>query len=244
MIRVKAGVFSLTPPAPPGDDGSYLRWHLLDHMPEQFQLPGIQHALRYTADAELVAARIAGEGPVADTANVMQYLIGDPVERTQADFMELGARLREAGRYPQAWPSLQVRLLALLRWYAAPRALVSPEVVPWRPHRGVVLVIEEPTGGDVPAWSQWLHARHHPELLEVPGVAGVWMFGATTTWELHPRLQGGPQYATVVYLDDDVLSTTGALTPVLEARWASGAARPLFAGPLRSMVRWEAWPAT
>ena len=42
MNRVKAAFFSFTPPAPPDDDGSYLRWHLLDHMPEQYRLPGIQ----------------------------------------------------------------------------------------------------------------------------------------------------------------------------------------------------------
>jgi hypothetical protein len=36
MNRIKAGVFSLTRPAPSGDDdGSYLRRHLLDHMPER-----------------------------------------------------------------------------------------------------------------------------------------------------------------------------------------------------------------
>ncbi|MGH9274119.1 MAG: hypothetical protein ACRDZU_05665 [Acidimicrobiales bacterium] len=243
MTRVKAGLFSLTPPAPSDDDGTYLRWHLLDHMPEQFQLPGIQHALRYTADAKLVAARIAGEGPLADAANLVHYLVGDPVEQTQADFMELGPRLRELGRFPQARPSLQVRLLELMRWYAAPRVLVSSEVLPWRPHRGVVLIIEEPVGDDVAEWSQWLHAQHHPQLLEVPGVAGVWMHGTTATWTLHPRLQGGAQYATVVYLDADVLATTAALTLVVEERWQSDAVRPLFAGPLRSMIQWEAWPA-
>jgi hypothetical protein len=120
---------------------------------------------------------------------------------------------------------------------------VSAEVVPWRPHRGVVLIIEEPKEGDLSDWLQWLHVEHHPQLLDVHGVAGVWMYGATSTWQLHPRLQGDPQYATVVYLDEDVVSTTEALRARLEARWESGAVRPLFAGPLRSMVQWEAWPA-
>lgn len=242
MNRVKAGLFSLTPPAPPDDDGTYLRWHLLDHMPEQFQLPGIQHALRYTADAELLAARLAGEGPLADAANLMHYLVGDPVEQTQAEFMELGPRLRELGRFPTARPSLQVRLLELLRWHAAPRVLVSNEVVPWRPHRGVVLLVEEPTVNHPADWLRRLDAEHHPRLLDVPGVAGVWMYGPTATWTLHPRLQGEAQYATVVYLDDDVLATTKELAPLLAERWESGDVRPLFAGPMRSMIQWEAWP--
>ncbi len=48
-------------------------------------------------------------------------------------------------------------------------------------------------------------------------------------------------YATVLYLDDDPLAITKALTPLIEQRWASGDVRPLFAGPLRTMVEWEAW---
>jgi hypothetical protein len=45
-----------------------------------------------------------------------------------------------------------------------------------------------------------------------------------------------------VYLDDDVLATTKALSALVEERWRSGAVRPLFAGPLRSMIQWDAWP--
>ena len=61
MIRVKAGIFSVTPPAPPDDDGSYLRWHLLDHMPEQYQLPGLVYAMRWIADGEYLDSPIAAE---------------------------------------------------------------------------------------------------------------------------------------------------------------------------------------
>jgi hypothetical protein len=31
---------------------------------------------------------------------------------------------------------------------------------------------------------------------------------------------------------------------MVEERWATGAVRPQFAGPLRTMIQWEAWPAT
>ena len=31
------------------------------------------------------------------------------------------------------------------------------------------------------------------------------------------------------------------LRPLIEERWSSGAVRPLFAGPLRTMIQWEAW---
>ncbi|MDQ6696949.1 MAG: hypothetical protein M3Z46_05770 [Actinomycetota bacterium] len=241
MIRVKAAFFSFTPPAPRGDDGSYLRWHLLDHMPEQYQLPGIQLGLRYVADGDYPDARIASSGPLQDVGNVVNYLVGDPVQQTHDDFMQLGRRLAEVGRFPERRPSLQLRMPALLRWHAAPQALISAEVVPFRPHRGVLVVVEEPVDEDVSTWLRWLHTDQHPAVLETPGVAGVWMYGSTSTWALRPATQGDPQYTTVIYVDDDPLMVTRALAPRLEERWRSGAVRPLFAGPLRTMIDWEAW---
>ena len=242
MIRVKAAVFSMTPPAA-DDDGTYLRWHLLDHMPEQYQLPGIVHAQRWIADGAYLDSRLVSDGPLGDVGNIMNYLMGDPVQRTLDDFVELGGRLREIGRYPVARPSVQVAVLALLRWYASPRALISPEVVPFRAHRGVVVIVEEPTSDRPDEWLQWLHAEHYPALLAAPGSAGAWMYGSTGSWDAAwPGWRRDAQYITVVYLDDDPLAVTKALAPLLERRWASGAVRPVFAGPLRTMTSWEAWP--
>jgi hypothetical protein len=240
-IRVKAAFFSFTPPAPPEDDGSYLRWHLLDHMVEQYQLPGIQYALRYIADGEYLERRIVATGNLEHVGNVVNYLVGDPVQQTHDDFMDLGPRLAEMGRFPEVRPSLQLRMPALLHWYAAPRALISPEVVPFRPHRGVVVIVEEPVAADVDGWLRWLHTDHYPAVLATPGVAGAWMYGSSGSWQLRPATQGDPQYTTVVYLDDDPLATTRALESLLADRWDSGAVRPLFAGPLRTMIEWEAW---
>jgi len=243
VIRVKGAVFSLTPPAPADDDGSYLRWHLLDHQPEQYQLPGIVLAQRWIADGALADACIASNGHLSEVGNVVSYLVGDPVQQTVDDFMALGGRLAESGRFPEVRESLQLRMLALLQWYAAPRALVSAEVVPFRPHRGVLVIVEEPTGDAVTTsgWLRDLHIDHFPALLGQPGVAGAWMYGDTGSWQLPSAMHGDPQYVTVVYLDDDPLSTTTTLTTLIQQRWASGAVRPLFAGPLRSMISWEAW---
>jgi hypothetical protein len=131
----------------------------------------------------------------------------------------LGGELAKVGRFPHRRRSLALHLLTLTHWFAAPEALISAEVVPFRPHRGVVLVVEE--GED--------DERQIGPLLEVPGVAGVWTYG-------------DDPLVTVIYLDAEPLATTKALTPLVQQRWATGARRPLFAGPLRTMVEWEAWP--
>jgi hypothetical protein len=242
-MRVKAGFFSLTPPAPADDDGSYLGWHLLDHMPEQYQLPGIVYGLRWIADGDYPSHRLTADGPLGEVGNAVHYLVGDPVEQTFDDFVALGRALRENGRFPVTRPSLQVAGLRLLQWQSSPHALISAEVVPFRPHRGVLLIVEESVGGRPSEWLQWLHAEHYPALLATPGTAGAWMFGSTSAWDHASRgWRTAPQYITVVYLVDDPLATTAALAPLVEERWRSAAVRPTFAGPLRSMISWEAWP--
>jgi hypothetical protein len=242
-MRVKAGFFSLTAAASPDDDGSYLSWHLLDHMPEQYQLPGIVYGLRWIADGDYRQHRLVADGPLGEIGNAVHYLVGDPVEQTFDDFVALGRSLWENGRFPVRRPSLQVAGLRLLQWHSSPRALISAEVVPFRPHRGVLLIVEEAVGGHPSEWLQWLHAEHYPALLATPGTAGAWTFGTSSAWNNASRgWPTDPQYITVVYLDDNPPATTAALAPLVEERWRSAAVRPLFAGPLRSMISWEAWP--
>jgi hypothetical protein len=242
VIRVRAGIFSLTPATPPDEDGSYLRWHLLDHMPEQYQLPGIVHGLRWIADGDYVDHRLAAHGPLGEVGNAVHYLVSDPVEETFDDFVALGRTLRDNGRFPISRPSLQVAGLRLLQWQSAPHALISAEVVPFRPHRGILLIVEEPTDGRSNDWLQWLHAEHYPALLAAPGTAGAWTFGSTTAWQIPRGWRTDHQYVSVVYLDDDPLTVTDELAPLIEERWRSAAVRPVFAGPLRTMISWEAWP--
>lgn len=242
MNRVKAGIFSFT--APVDAESDYLRWHLLDHMPEQYQVPGIVHGLRWIADGEYRDHRLVADGPLGDVGNLVHYLVGDPVEGTFDDFVTLGRVLRENGRFPVTRPLLQIAGLRLLQWHAAPRAFVSAEVVPFRPHRGILLIVEEPADGRPNDWLQWLHAEHLPTLLATPGAAGAWTFGSSTGWSRLPRgWRTDHQYVTVVYLDADPLATTAALAPLVRQRWQSRGVRPVFAGPLRTMISWDAWPS-
>jgi hypothetical protein len=238
--RVAAGFFSLTPPPPPDDDGSYLRWHLLDHMPEQYRIPGIVLGLRWIADGEYPEHRIVAADGLAEVGNAVAYLMSEPVQETYDAFMDLGPELREAGRFPEVRPSLQTRLLAIESRTAAPAAAVSADVIPFRPHRGVVLIVEGPND-DATAWHDWLAVEREAPFLEVPGVAGVWSFHSTDRWKLRESCEGPPQRTIVVFLDADPIDTTKALTPMIEQRWRSRAVRPLFAGPLRTMIDWEVW---
>jgi hypothetical protein len=249
---VQVGFFSMTGGPVSGDDDAYLRWHLLDHLPEQYSIPGLRLGTRWRADDECLAQRAAATEALAPVRHVVSYLMTDPVDATLLAFAQLGRRCAEGGRLPEPARSFLLGAFHLQRGYAAPRVLVSPEAVPFRPHRGVYLIVEAPTGdGDVDGWLRWHHGEHVPAVLDVDGVAGVYVFRSSTRLGVGPE-QGarfgvtawdpGDRVITVVYLDADVAATAARLDPLVRSRWSSGAVAGELAGPFRSMVAYEAWP--
>jgi hypothetical protein len=254
VSSIEVGFFSMTSGAVSGDDAAYLRWHLLDHLPEQYSIPGIRLGTRWRADEECVTRRIAASDDLAPVRHVVSYLIGAPVDDTLTAFARLGRRLAEEGRYPE--PATPHLLGAFERRgaYAAPTAQVSASAVPFRPHRGVYLMVERPEAeAPLDAWWQWHHEEHVPALLATDGVAGVYpfrssprlgegtdqgsRFGTTAPWD------PGGRAVTLVYLDGDVAATSSRLEPLVRQRWGDGVVRPQLAGPFRSPVTYEAWPA-
>jgi hypothetical protein len=237
--RVRAGFFSLSGRSPDGDDRPYLAWHQLDHMPEQYQLPGMVLGQRWASTPACRSSRAASEGDWDEVEHVVCYLMGDPLEQTVDDFLALGRHLAEIGRFPLHLPSHYRGGLPLLATCAAPRVLVRPEVVPFRPHRGAYLVVEEPT--DPAAWEGYLHRSHAdalPALVEVAGVAGAWAF-ATSPALRRPNFSAGDYRVTVLYLDGEPAGVGSRLEPVLRDAWAGEPTRPLLAAPFEAMMHWD-----
>jgi hypothetical protein len=157
----------------------------------------------------------------------------DPVEQTLHDFGALAGRLRGEGRMPMR--AVQ-HLLGALSLEAAHSKLVGTDALPFRPHTGVVLIVEHGEGD--------LGTAARP-LLEIPGVAGVLAFRATEALGTGPdqgERFGLPVWnpaghaVTVVYVDDDLEVTTQRLRPAIEARWSTGHLEPRLACPFRSLV--------
>ncbi len=253
MTGIAAGFFSLTSTPPDGDEEGYLRWHLLDHLPEQYAIPGIRLGTRWRADDECVSLRLAQDSELAPVRHVMSYLLTEPVEATLEAFVRLGGRLRDDARFPHAATPHLLGAYELTGTWAAPSAVVAAEVVPFRAHRGVYLVIEQPPADVAVAehWKGWHDDEHVPALLAVDGVAGLWTF--STGARLGEDERQGPRFGmpawnprgltvTVIYLDADVPATASRLAPRLEDRWRGPDVIPALAGPFRSTVAFEAWP--
>jgi hypothetical protein len=239
MNRVKVGFFSLSHRSETGDDRPYLRWHQLDHMPEQYQLPGLILGQRWASTPPCRAARAVEADDWSEVEHVVCYLMGRPVEETIDEFLTLGRHLAELGRFSLVLPPQYRGGLRLLETHAAPRALISPAVVPFRPHQGIYLIVEEVddrSGHD--AFLQRLHAEILPGLVAVPGVAGAWTFGTTPSIR-RPMFTEGDFRMTVCYLDDHPATVAERLAPLVDRAWASAPASPRLAAPFESMMAWD-----
>jgi hypothetical protein len=239
--RVKVGFFSVSARGGSdhdADDRGYLAWHQLDHMPEQYQLPGMIHGQRWVSNGACRAARCVASGVFEDVHHVVLYLMGDPVEQTLDDFFELGSRLAQVGRFPRDIPRRFLGALRLLDARAAPRALVSAEVVPFRPNSGIYLIAEQPADRDrLDSYLRWRHDEHLGRLVTTTGVAGAWVFASAGRYR-RGRYTDGDYRITVCYLDGDPSEAAGALGPLMEEAWRDAPVTPLLAAPFASLVPW------
>jgi hypothetical protein len=207
---------SLAARDPDGRDAEYIRWHSLDHSPEQHRLGGLRGSLRLVSTPGCRAVRAAGDDRYDAVDHVMTYWFADPA--TLGPFRALGRALREAGRMPLRLPSVQLAEYRLAGRVAAPRVVVGADVVPWRPAVGVYLLLEQGVADAA-------------RLIEAGGVAGVWW--ATRTEN------GAVTQLTHCFLDDDPVDVAGRLEPLLADRWRTGAVQPLLAAPFLSVVPHE-----
>jgi hypothetical protein len=230
MNKVRIGFFSFTEITDPSEHRAYNEWHQLDHMPEQYPLPGLAFGQRWVSTPDCRAAR-AVDGPLlAGLHYVTLYLMTEPVEATLKQFHALGGRLRELGRFHQHRRALVSGPFTVETVAATPRVLVSAEAVPYRPNRGAYVVVEELTG------ERAAGALPVEPLLEVAGVAGVWSFVSPAD---HVGIwRSGHRRVTVCYLDEEPLRVAPGLDQVV-GRWPPGAGVVVHAGPVETVVPWQ-----
>jgi hypothetical protein len=145
-----------------GEHHSYNQWHLFDHLPEQLQLTGVVWGQRWVLPPSLHPFRHA-VAPLDRVSYVTLYLLAAPIEQTLTEFRNLGARLRAEDRFHLHRTSHLSGALAVRDRAASPHALVSADVVPYRPNMGAhVRLTTRPVAVAT--------------LVEVDGVAGAWTF--------------------------------------------------------------------
>jgi hypothetical protein len=225
--KVKLGFFSFTEITDPTEHRSYNEWHQLDHMPEQYPLPGMAFGQRWVSTPACRAAR-AVDGPLLDAVHyVTLYLMTEPVEETLEAFRALGGHLRQVGRFHEHRRALLSGPFEVQSIAAAPRVLISAEAVPYRPNRGAYLVVQE---------GVFESDDDDEALLETDGVAGVWIFASAS--EHHGAWHPGRRRLTVCFLDEEPLAVAAALGEVV--RRGDGDGRTVIhAGPVETVTPWR-----
>jgi hypothetical protein len=208
---------------PHGADAEYLRWHTLDHRPEQHRLSAVRASLRLVSTPDCRSARAASREPYDSIDHVMTYFFADPGGMT--GFLELSRALGDGGRKMPLLPPVERGIYDVTDKAAATRVKIGADVLPWWPVRGVYLLLET-------------NAATAADLTEVDGVGGVW---SATSLSVDARLASVPAGQTISYcfLDDDPAATAARLRPVLEKRWNDDGIEPLLAAPFHAVVPYE-----
>ncbi|WP_313358009.1 hypothetical protein [Microbacterium sp.] len=228
----------------------YNRWHQLDHRPENLALPGVAWGDRWEVRPQYSDMV---EGPMTGEVDfVAMYWFRDPVDESVAAWDALGEASHQWGRGPLI-PGIHRPMLAFfkpVKGYAAPRALVSADVLPYRPNRGVHVTLtrfEDPHGAEAHEAHRREDREVVPALLEVNGVAGVWTFSYShpqrhSSLPFDQSLDGTPgsHRIRLVYLEDDPAAVSGELRAV-ESGIPGGAGEILFSAPVSTITPWQDW---
>lgn len=208
---------------PDGADADYLRWHTLDHRPEQHRLSAVRASLRLVSTPGCRSARAASRDPYGAIDHVMTYFFTDP--GGMPSFLALAEALIGAGRKLPLLPPVERGIYRVEDKAAAPRVKVGADVLPWWPIRGAYLLLEA-------------NASAPKNLTEVDGVAGVW---SATSQSVDARLASAPAGQTLSYcfLDEDPVPTAERLRPVLEKRWSDDGIEALLAAPFHVVVPYQ-----
>lgn len=228
----------------------YNRWHQLDHRPENLALPGVAWGDRWEVRqdyGDLAEGQLAGEVDF-----VAMYWFREPVDAAVAAWDALGEASFQWGRGPLI-PGIRRPLLAFfhpVKGYSAPRALVSPEVLPYRPHRGVHVTatrFAEPHSAETHAAHQREDRELIPALLDVDGVAGAWTFSyshpqrhTSLPFDETPTEAAGSLRIRLVYLEDDPAEVTPRLREV-EGQIPGGAGEVVLSAPVKTIIPWQDW---
>jgi hypothetical protein len=255
MLAPKA-FFSFTNIPDPADHRAYNEWHQLDHRPENLALPEIAWGERWVRSPDCVTPVPEGVEPdLGELHYLNMYWLRDPVAESVSVFNELAERSFHWGRRPD----VDIARRLFLGWfrpiqgYVHPRVLVSADVLPIRPTRGIHLTVSrivEPRTRAAKALFEWYDRERIPALLECRGVAGAWTFASDSTFEtaleFDPASSPTSTRIHVLYLDEDPVEVTAEMDrrglssggPKAPGE-TGGVEETLFSGPLRTIVPWQ-----
>ncbi|MEO9138607.1 MAG: hypothetical protein ABI345_06020 [Jatrophihabitans sp.] len=237
----------------PARHRDYNEWHQLDHLPQNLALPGVVHGDRWVRSPDCVAAESSPDALLGSAHYVAMYWFAEPATASIAEWTALGDTTQQQGRRPELrWTTrTALGMFCPVRGYVRADRRITPAALPFRPHRGVHLTVStvaDPTGAAAQDLFQFYDMVRIPQLLTLPGVAGVWTFRSVAV-----RGPDGPLLdeksvlrVTLCYLESDPVSFAAELRAAERDRAVAlpgadfeGVEKLRLRSPLRSIVPWE-----
>jgi len=240
----------------------YNEWHQLDHSPEKLVLPGTLWGERWVRTPECVDVSTASHPVLAGIHYLTTYWFADPPGPSIVEWQDEGERAFQWGGRPDV-SSMARPLLGhfmVVKGYVAPRVLVSPEALPCRPNRGVIVSVRrmrDPHSEAAHDFYAWEDQVRIPKLLNAPGVAGAYTFSSRST-NLDEKQLGerwarsfspsaastGDIRVTLIFADEDPLDVFAAVQDrtddgAPDAPDADAVSETLLESPLQYITPWK-----
>jgi hypothetical protein len=251
--------FSMSRITDPTKHKAYSSWHGLDHQPENLALRGVALGRRWVCTPECAEYAISPSESLAPTQYMNIYWFSEPVAESIREWDALASLTRLWGRRPEVDPlnaqpsaffaTTLSEFCVPVKGYVAPSVTVPPDVLPFRPDRGVYLSISRFTGTNVDILDAmaWYDRVHLPDLTASPDVAGAWCFVSADTFD---QDRNAPTMSflrfTLLYLEESPVKFAARKPGLMEELRSrgrildtSGVEEPQFAAPFQAILPWQ-----
>ena len=212
--------------------------------PEIMKLPGVAWAERWARPPSLATLAAGEDAALARAEYAELVLYHPPADASIRAHHEACERAAQLGHRPDlAYTETLLHCLFVpLKGYVNPHALVAPEVVPFRPARGLHAIVSQFRTHDAAAEAafRWYDETRIPELLACRGAAGAWLLATESLFRPERDLSLPALRLVLVWLDGDPMDFAAGIPA---SRHDPSVETILFAGPLRTIVpfQWD-WP--
>jgi hypothetical protein len=242
--------FSFVGITDPAQHPAYNESQHLVLQPEIRALPGVAWSDRWVHTPDCAALNFGADPDLARIHYADITWFRAPVDVGIRGFRDACERASHIGEPLSAgWIERPLHgLFVPLKGCAHPRVRVAAEALPFRPARGVFLLVSRfaRRDADAEAAYHWYDETRIPDLLECRGAAGAWSFATADVFRPDRDIAAPVLRIVQVYLDDDPLIF---MTDVAERTpsWrragrladTSGVEEVLFASPLSTIAAWQ-----
>jgi hypothetical protein len=242
--------FSFVEMTDPAQHRTYSESQDLGLQPEIRAMPGVAWSDRWVHAPDCAALNNGTDGTLARIHYAEATWFRAPVEVAIRGFHDAHERASHIGA-PLSADCIERPLHGLfmpLKGYTHRRVRIAADALPFRPARGIYLLVSRFARRDAEAELayHWYDATHIPDLLECRGAAGAWSFATADVFRPDRDITAPVLRIIQVYLDDDPLAFVTDMaerTPSWRraGRLAdtSGVEEVLFASPLYTITAWQ-----